>query len=119
MKMSKSLYRKRIKIPILGDQKTSFFTKGKLKIANGYSKILLEKKPIVEFLEKNIALDNLVIPHYSRWMESEQSDWIDYRSKDYCKVRVRFLKSKRLFFCSLFELSVTSDKIFIEELISP
>lgn len=117
--MIKSRYRKKIRIPVIGDEKTHFFTKGKLRISSGYSRIVIENKPIVEFSERNIALNNLIIPHYLKWMEfDEQSDWVCYRSKDYCRVKVKFSKSKRLFFCSLCDLSATSDNIFIEEPIS-
>jgi len=102
--MSKLRYNNRILLPIAGDEKTIFFTKGRLKIAKGYSKALLLKIPTIEFLKKNIALENLFIPHHLKWRIEEKSSWIEYRSKDYCQVRIKFCKQNQKFYASALEL---------------
>jgi hypothetical protein len=113
--MAKSDYVNRIKLPLFGQQDIDFFTKSSLKIANGYEKITVEKKPIVEFAYRNISLDNLVVPFYKRWREEkEDSPWVEYRSKDYCQIKIKFCKQKQRFYCSLFDLVGRNNKELIE-----
>jgi hypothetical protein len=104
--MKKLSRKKKIHLPINGDQETFFFTKGELRIATGYNKIIISpKKTLIEFLEKNIILENLLIPHYLKWMDSEKSEWMEYRSKDYCRVKIKYSKKTNMFYCFLSELT--------------
>lgn len=106
--MNKLRHKKNLHLPELGDQETIFFTKGKLKIATGYNKIIYAKKTMIEFLGKNVVLENLLIPHYLKWMDSEdseKSEWIEYRSKDYCKIKIKYNKNTRMFYCFLSEVT--------------
>jgi hypothetical protein len=103
--MNKLIHKKNIYLPTNGNQETIFFTKGKLRIATGYNKIIFSKKPLLEFLGKNIVLENLIIPHYLKWMDSEKSDWIEYRSIDYCRVKIKYSKKAKMFYCFLSELT--------------
>lgn len=93
-------------LKIVGDDSTIFFTKGKLKVSKGYLRIFKEKKTTIEFLEKNIYLENLFIPHHLKWRLSDKSDLIEYRSKDYCRTRIFYCKLRKIFFCNLRVLKI-------------
>jgi hypothetical protein len=100
--MNKLIRKKNIYLPANGNQETIFFTKGKLRIAQGYEKIVFQKKPRVQFLLKNIVLENLYIPFYAQWMEQrKESLFIEYRTKDYCRLKVLYYKETQRFFCEL------------------
>lgn len=108
--MNKSSQKKRIHLPVFGDQETSFFTKGKLRVAQGYEKIVFQKKPVVQFSTKNIFLENFYVPFHMRWTEErEESPFIEYRTKDYCKIKVLYCKLTRMFFCRLADLDTKTN----------
>ena len=102
--MTKASYKKRIRLPLCGKQDVDFFTRSSLRIARGYERIILGKKPIVEFTEKNVNLKNVDVPFHKRWRKEDKSTWIEYQSKDYCRVKIRFCKARQRFYCSLLDL---------------
>lgn len=82
------------------------FTKGNLKISDGYQRIHLGKNPLLEINEKQITIDNLLIPFHQKWREqSSRSNYIEYRSKDYCNVKIIFSKKESNFYVSIYEVT--------------
>lgn len=87
-------------IPKIGN--FPIFTKGNLKISNGYES---RKNLFFEILPKQIVMDNIEIPFHQRWREfSEKSNYIEYRSKDYNKIKIIFDKNKKRFYVSIKDL---------------
>jgi hypothetical protein len=116
--MQRKSYIDRIRISTFGNNKTLFFTKNKLRIAKGYEKIIVEEKPFCVFLHKQICHENIAIPFKQNWREeSEKSDYIEYRSKDYCNIKIKYDKKKLRFFVSLFDLSTEEIQILVEPLL--
>jgi hypothetical protein len=115
--MQRKSYIDRIRISTFGNNKTLFFTKNKLRIANGYEKIVVEEKPLCVFLHKQICHENITVPFKQIWREeSEKSDYIEYRSKDYCDIKLTYDKKKLRFFVSLFDLSTEEIQTLVEPL---
>lgn len=116
--MPRTKYLDRILIPINGKKDIFFFTKSLLRIANGYEKVVIEKKPLLEFSPKNICRNNISIPFAQKWREnSENSQWIEYRSNDYCEIKIRYCKKKQKFYTSIFDLESMQNQKLIEPLI--
>lgn len=91
------------------------FTKGNLKISDGYQKIHLYRNPLLEISEKQITIDNLLIPFHQKWREqSSKSSYIEYRTKDYCNVKIIFSKKERNFYVSIYEVTSIAFPMLIE-----
>lgn len=80
------------------------FTKGSMKLCICYEQITPDKK--LEVLPKNIIMKNLFIPFHQRWREKDKnSNFIEYRSKDYCRAKVIYHKEKNRFYIATKEAS--------------
>ena len=88
-------YSDRLNLPIDGVKDITFTTKNGLKIANGYNQVIFQKKPMIEFSEEMLKSENIQIPLNKQWkIKNKSVSYIEYRSKDYCKVKI--LKCKKM-----------------------
>lgn len=115
-------YIDRLNLPFHGHSDICFYTLNGLLIAKGYQKIIFHKKnPYLEFQEIDIFHENIHIPDSKKWrIKHTSSQYIEYRSKDYCNVKIIQWKfnnelNPNMFYISPFNLK--SDKIPV--LISP
>lgn len=109
-------YCDRLNLPVSGVEDVSFSTKIGLKIAVGYKKVLLSGKPMIEFTDTMIQKENIFLPESQRWkVKNSAFPFVEYRSKDFCKVKILKNKKSGRFYISPFDL--TSDKYPV--LISP
>lgn len=109
-------YCDRLHLPEIGNSEVAFFTKNGLKIAQGYKTVSYSNKPVIEFTETQIDQKNVFIPENKKWkIENKAIDFIEYRSKDFCNIKILKRKIDNKFFISVFDL--TSNKFPI--LISP
>jgi hypothetical protein len=109
-------YEDRILVPINGGT-LILLTNAKLRIANGYERVVFQKKPFLEISRKNICADNISIPYLQKWRENSiESGWVEYRSKDYCKIKIIYDKQKQKFYCSIFDLHSKEKPSLIEKL---
>jgi len=107
-------YCDRLNMPATGMSDIVFFTKNGLKIANGYKQVILNGKPLIEFLD--VTIENIHIPLNQQWkLKNANISHVEYRSRDYCKVKILQNKRNRRYYISPFDL--VSDKIPV--LISP
>lgn len=95
--MNRRNYLSRIKIPLSGSEGYMFFTKSYLRIAKGYQKVIIDKKPMLELLHKHVAFENLKV-------HKVKKDYIEYVSKDYCRVKVKLSNINNRLYCSAFDL---------------
>jgi len=91
---------KRLNIPTSGSKDLILFTKGRLKVAVGYSRVILGKTKVIEFSHNNVVLDNFVVPFHKKWQEEKDNQFIEYTSKDYCRLRLVY-NTKTKIFCVL------------------
>lgn len=98
-------YTDRIKLPINGLPEVKFTTKNGLEIATGYEKVVINKVPLVQFDEKQLICNNIQIPDNQKWrIKNPESPYIEYRSRDYCAVKIIQLKEDKKFYVSIFKL---------------
>ena len=78
----KQTYEERLKIPVAG-KTLDLFTKTGLKVASGYSRIVVGKRgPYVEFSDGQLSLDNFYVPEDQEWrFHSLNSFYEEYRTK--------------------------------------
>ena len=78
----KQTYEERLKIPVAGET-IDLFTKTGLKVASGYSRIVVGKRgPYVEFSDDQLSLDNFYVPEDQKWrFHSLNSFYEEYRTK--------------------------------------
>ena len=115
-------YTDRLNLPINGHSDIYFYTLNGLLIAKGYQQIVFHKKiPYIEFNECGIFQENIHIPDSKKWrLKHLSSQYVEYRSKDYCNIKIIQWKinnelTSKMFYISPFDLK--SDKIPV--LISP
>lgn len=109
-------YSDRLNIPTAGMSDIVFSTKNGLKIATGYKRVIIEKKPMVEFLDSHMEKTNIHVPQNQQWkLKNPQIIFAEYASKDYCNVKILRSKKNGRYYISPFDL--ISDKIPV--LISP
>lgn len=109
-------YIDRLNLPFLGHFDIYFYTHNGLLIAKGYQKVIFhDKTPYIEFNESNIFQDNIKIPESKKWrIKNLASQYVEYRSKDYCNIKILYWKvdtklNSGMFYISPFGLK--SDKI--------
>jgi len=110
-------YSERLILPSDGSEEIVFKTKNGLTIATGYRKVnFSEKKPLIEFVDSMIEKENIFMPLNQQWKEKNPSiQYAEYRSRDYCNIRILRDKTNGRFYISPFDL--ISDEIPV--LISP
>lgn len=109
-------YSDRLNIPTAGMSEIVFYTKNGLKIATGYKRVIVDKKPMLEFLDSMLEKENIHVPQKQQWkLKNTKIPFVEYNSKDYCKVKVLRNKKNGRYYISPFDL--ISDKIPV--LISP
>lgn len=109
-------YSDRLNMPKIGISEVGFTTKNGLKIANGYMRVKLAGKPMIEFIDSQVVKENISIPANQEWkIKNKAVEYIEYRSRDYCGVKIFKRKSNGKFYISPFDL--ISDKFPV--LISP
>jgi hypothetical protein len=111
-------YADRLQLPINGCDEIVFLTIIGLDIATGYNKIVYHKsQPYIEFSKNMIHMENVYVPENQKWrIDGSFSSYVEYRSKDCCKIKIlQYKKKLNLFYISPFDLK--SDKIPI--LINP
>jgi len=76
--------RERFAIPIDGDPNIKFYTRTKLLIATGYTRIVLGGRgAYIEFAPEHINYDNIYIPDHARHkIDNNLSYYHEYRSTD-------------------------------------
>ena len=91
-------YSERLKLPLGGSEGILFSTANGLLIAKGYHRVLLsEKGPYIEFSEDQIDKENVFIPEQQKWrLTNPASNYVEYRSKDYCSVKIMKWKKEEL-----------------------
>lgn len=109
-------YCDRLNLPVAGGVDIAFTTKNGLKIANGYKRVILQGKPLIEFLDTMLEKENIQIPVNQQWkLKNPTVSHVEYRSRDYCKIKILRSKRNGRYYISPFDL--VSDKIPV--LISP
>lgn len=85
-------YEKRLRIPIIGDSNTLFYTKSNLLVAKGYDSIVIGGRgPYIEFNDTQIIIDNLFIPKEQEYrLTSNVVYYIEFRTIDECYVKVYY-----------------------------
>jgi hypothetical protein len=110
-------YCDRLVLPSIGSTEISFSTKNGLKIATGYRKVILEGKPLIEFADFQINKENITIPQNQKWRTTNKLvEFIEYRSRDYCNIKILKKKSNGKFYISPFDLSSNKFPILIQPL---
>ena len=113
----KRKYTDRILIPKIGNNSFLFYTEGYLKIANGYEKIIIEKKPMIEFSFKNMCHYNIMVNPHKKWKQNnEKYMFVEYKSKDYCDIKILYNKKKEKFYISIFDLMDDKKKMLITKI---
>ena len=119
-------YENRLKISIVGDDITEFYTKDKLLVATGYKRIVIGKRgPYIEFYENNINKKAFFLPSQELWrLTSDLSFYIEYRTTDASYVKIYF--QKKLvnyadylldhYYISPFDLQIDNEGIIIKPL---
>jgi hypothetical protein len=117
-------YSDRLNISVEGINKIKFHTNNGLFIAEGYLKVVFPQKgPLIEFSEKQINQENIHIPQQQIWrIKNPSSFYIEYRSKDYCNVKIMQIKKDRFemkssfFYISPFDLKSDVADVLIQPL---
>lgn len=117
-------YSDRLNISIEGSNKIKFHTSNGLFIAEGYLKVVFSQKgPLIEFAEKQIYQENIHVPQKQIWrIKNPSSYYIEYRSKDYCNVKIIQLKKNKFemkssfFYISPFDLKSDIADVLIQPL---
>ena len=98
-------YADRLNLPTEGLKDIQFSTKNGLKIAKGYNKVVINKTPLIQLNEEQLIYDNIFIPENQKWrIKNPNSPYIEYRSRDYCAVKIMQLKEDNKFYISPFKL---------------
>jgi hypothetical protein len=97
-------YKDRLRIPLEGNDYTSFETKTGLHVATGYARIVVGGRgPYVEFLPGHLIWDSLQIPDQEKYrLEHPWKDkvfYVEWRTKDQSNVKV--YEQKRTVDCVL------------------
>ena len=116
-------YAERLKLPFEGSNGVIFTTLNGLEIATGYKQVIFGgKHPYIEFSENQINKENIFIPDSQKWrIKNSNSNYIEYRSKDYCNVKIVQWKNsenfkKGMFYISPFDLRSDQIPVLIERL---
>lgn len=116
-------YTDRLKLPIKGLSDIKFSTSIGLAIATGYERVVFNGKiPYVEFSESKMNKENIYVPDSQKWrINNASSRYIEYRSKDYCKIKIMLWKEHDeliagMFYASPFDLKSDRIPILIEPL---
>ena len=116
-------YTDRLKLPFDGSNDIRFTTTNGLEIATGYKQVIFGgKTPYVEFSESQINKENIYIPDSQKWrIKNSMSNYIEYRSKDYCNVKIMQWKNNEdfkegMFYVSPFDLKSDQIPVLIEPL---
>ena len=110
-------YTERLNLPLDGNDSIRFSTTNGLLVAIGYERVIFsDKGPYVEFTEDQLNKENIYIPPGQKWRASNKaSSYIEYRSRDYCNVKIIQQKSddgdmkRDMYYISPFNLR--SDKV--------
>jgi hypothetical protein len=126
VKKSDKTYEERLKIPILGNQNTKFYTKSGLPIANGYIRIVIGKRgPYIEFDENQLISENIIIPTKEQYrLYSDKVYYVEWRTIDECNVKIYFQLKKvdyadyveGLYYISPFDLKTDKLENLIDKL---
>ena len=107
-------YTDRINLPIDGMKEIEFFTKNGLKIATGYEKIVINKVPFIRLSKKQLVNDNIRVLENQKWrIKNPNSPYVEYRSRDYCAVKIIQTKNDKKFYISPFELKSNTIPVLI------
>lgn len=116
-------YKDRLKLPVEGSDKIKFCTSIGLNVATGYERVVFNgKTPYIEFSESRMNQDNIYVPDSQRWrINNVSSPYIEYRSKDYCKIKIMLWKENDelvagMFYASPFDLKSDQIPVLIEPL---
>ena len=98
-------YINRLNLPLKGIENINFSTKNGLQIANGYEQIIINKVPLIQFNENQLIDKNIQIPDNQKWrIKNPGSPYIQYRSRDFCAVKILQFKNDKKFYISPFKL---------------
>ena len=97
-------YSDRLNLPVDGNDSIRFYTQNGLLIATGYQRVVFgdistvhgmtKKQPYVEFTKEQLNLENIAMPSQQKWRVSNKASlYIEYRSRDYCNVKIMEQKS--------------------------
>ena len=71
-------------------------------MANGYQRVIIENRPMVEFAHSNLVFENLKL--HRELKKKDGSEWVEYKTKDYCEVKVHYSTENKRFYCYLKDL---------------
>ena len=116
-------YTDRLNLPSEGLDGIKFSTSIGLEMAAGYERVVFKGKiPYVEFSESNMNKGNICVPDSQKWrIKNDASPYIEYRSKDYCNIKImQWKKTDTLragkFYISPFDLKSDKIPVLIEPL---
>lgn len=115
-------YVDRLNCPVTGNNDARFYTRNGLSIATGYERVVMDLKPLVEFSEGMMNKENIFIPENQKWRVSHPgSPYIEYRSRDYCNIKImRWKETSELlagmFYISPFDLKSDQWPVLIDPL---
>jgi hypothetical protein len=102
-------YKERLRIPLEGNYHTRFETKTGLRVAPGYTRIVIGGRgPYVEFEEKHLVMESLHLTdrkhrYFTEWRTNDDADLMVYQQRepvDYADYRIG------LFYIKPFDLFV-------------
>lgn len=117
-------YTERLNLPLDGNDSIHFYTTNGLLVATGYKRVIFDSKgPYVEFAEDQLNQENIGIPPQQKWrVNNAASPYVEYRSKDYCNVKIMKQKAddgdmrKGMFYVSPFNLRSDQVPVLIQSL---
>lgn len=117
-------YSDRLKLPVEGSYEIKFHTSIGLAIAAGYERIVFNGKvPYIEFAESSLNRNNIYVPDSQKWrIKNLSSPYVEYRSRDYCKIKIILWKQNNdkfnegMFYISPFDLKSDQIPVLIEPL---
>lgn len=116
-------YTDRLKLPVEGSDDIKFSTSIGLEVATGYERVVFNgKTPYIEFSESRMNKDNIYVPDTQKWrIGNAASPYIEYRSRDYCNVKIMLWKqgdelTQGMFYVSPFDLKSDQIPVLIEPL---
>jgi len=116
-------YTDRLRLPVKGSEEIKFFTSIGLEVATGYERVVFKgRTPYIEFAELRMNKDNIFVPNAQKWrINNAASPYVEYRSRDYCNVKIMLWKQNSelkagMFYVSPFELKSDQIPVLIEPL---
>ena len=90
--MKRRTYAKRLRIPLVGNNDTKFYTQDGLLVATGYSRVVIGGRgPYIEFDDEHIVKSSFHVPKHAEYkLHQTFTYYYEYRSNDKCFVKAYY-----------------------------